>query len=72
MSKIRKIDVELESRVETGPVQFGDDWPGIFIRGDNAMWYRYALSNGDNFIRDAAIIQLAKLFGECHASGTSR
>lgn len=23
-------------RVETGPVQFGDDWPGLFIRGDNA------------------------------------
>lgn len=26
---------ELE-RVETGPVQFNDDWPGVFIRGDNA------------------------------------
>lgn len=24
-------------RVETGPLQFGDDWPGIFIRGDNAL-----------------------------------
>jgi hypothetical protein len=23
-------------RVETGAVQFGDDWPGLFIRGDNA------------------------------------
>lgn len=23
-------------RVETGPVQFGDDWPGVFIRGDAA------------------------------------
>jgi hypothetical protein len=27
--------VEL-TRVETGAVQFGDDWPGLFIRGDNA------------------------------------
>lgn len=28
------------SRVETGPVQFGeDDWPGVFIRGDNALQY---------------------------------
>lgn len=27
-----------EARVETGPVQFGDDWPGIFIRGDDAWW----------------------------------
>lgn len=24
-------------RVETGPLQVGDDWPGVFIRGDNAM-----------------------------------
>ena len=23
-------------RVETGPVQFGQDWPGLFIRGDEA------------------------------------
>lgn len=27
------------SRAETGPLQVGDDWPGVFIRGDNAMWY---------------------------------
>ena len=26
-------------RVETGAVQFGDDWPGVFIRGDNAAYY---------------------------------
>ena len=24
-------------RVETGAVQFGDDWPGLFIRGDEAV-----------------------------------
>lgn len=24
-------------RVETGPMQFGDDWPGVFIRGDRAF-----------------------------------
>lgn len=28
-----------EPRVETGPVQFGDDWPGTFIRGDNSFAY---------------------------------
>lgn len=27
----------VEPRVETGPTQFGDDWPGVFIRGDNAL-----------------------------------
>lgn len=30
-------------RVETGPIQFGDDWPGVFIRGDNAGWYAFML-----------------------------
>ena len=24
-------------RIETGAVQFGEDWPGLFIRGDNAF-----------------------------------
>jgi hypothetical protein len=33
---VRKIDVDLETRVETGAVQFGGDWPGLFIRGDDA------------------------------------
>ncbi len=27
---------ETLARVETGAVQFGDDWPGCWIRGDNA------------------------------------
>jgi hypothetical protein len=26
----------VEPRLETGPVQFGDDWPGLFLRGDYA------------------------------------
>lgn len=33
----RKINIDQAERVETGPVQFNDDWPGYFIRGDNAM-----------------------------------
>ncbi|MFV1564474.1 MULTISPECIES: hypothetical protein [unclassified Phaeobacter] len=33
------------TRLETGTVQEGDDWPGVFIRGDNAlMAYAPALS----------------------------
>jgi hypothetical protein len=42
---IRKIDVKLDKRVETGPTQFGDDWPGLFIRGDNAAFYAIHLQN---------------------------
>lgn len=33
------------SRVETGAVQINDDWPGVFIRGDNAMWFAYSLQD---------------------------
>ena len=36
LEPIRQFPAE-ETRVETGPVQFGDDWPGIFIRGDRAL-----------------------------------
>lgn len=31
------------SRPETGPMQFGDDWPGVFIRGDNAFHFAMEL-----------------------------
>lgn len=37
---LQKITAKLnESRVETGPLQINDDWPGLFIRGDNAFHY---------------------------------
>lgn len=32
-----------EPRVETGSLTFGNDWPGCFIRGDNAFAYAEAL-----------------------------
>lgn len=31
-------------RVETGPLQINSDWPGVFIRGDNALNYARQLS----------------------------
>jgi hypothetical protein len=30
-------------RVETGAVQFGEDWPGYFIRGDSVMELRMSI-----------------------------
>lgn len=33
------------NRVETGALQFNDDWPGVFIRGDNAMHYKIRLQH---------------------------
>jgi hypothetical protein len=31
-------------RPETGVMQFVEDWPGVFIRGDNAMAYSEVLA----------------------------
>jgi len=28
----------IASRVETGPLEINGDWPGVFLRGDNAGW----------------------------------
>jgi hypothetical protein len=42
VSEIRQLPEQAE-RVETGAVQFGNDWPGVFIRGDNAGWYALQL-----------------------------
>lgn len=38
MSKLQKL-----TRLETGPIQLGDDWPGVVIRGDDAIGYATAL-----------------------------
>ena len=32
-------------RAETGPVRFGQDWAGVFLRGDDALGYAYMLLN---------------------------
>jgi hypothetical protein len=32
-----------QQRVETGPMQFGEDWKGVFIRGDNVFALKLAL-----------------------------
>jgi hypothetical protein len=62
-------------RVETGVVQFGTDWPGVFIRGDSAFNYasnlRMAatmLDDGDFFVKHT-IENLADLLGSCIVGG---
>lgn len=72
MSNIRIIDVKLDERVETGPTQIGDDWPGVFIRGDNAAYYammlRQYLEHGENTqfgIAKAALESLYKDLTSC-------
>lgn len=53
-------------RVETGALQFGDDWPGTFIRGDNAGYYSMMLGHlldgvGNESEREFLTIQLRQL-----------
>lgn len=33
-----------QERPETGGMRFGDDWRGVFIRGDNALHYYLTLT----------------------------
>lgn len=42
LAHVRRFPAE-QVRVEGGPIMFGDDWPGLFIRGDEAMHYAFAL-----------------------------
>lgn len=62
---------ENRSRVETGPVQFGGDWPGVFIRGDNALYYAMALEQVLNGTDPGLYRRVAKGLVEtlraCHA-----
>ena len=44
MSKRVRILSSLNERVETGAIQFGDDWPGLFVRGDSALHLEICLS----------------------------
>ena len=39
---IRKLDKQ-EHRIETGPTKFGDDWSGVFLRGDYAVPMAFSL-----------------------------
>lgn len=38
-------ELEAQGRAETGPMRFGNDWGGLFIRGDNAAAYAMALES---------------------------
>lgn len=55
---LQKITADLDkinvfgTRVETGPLQINDDWPGLFIRGDNAFNYAMQL---ETLLKEAGI-----------------
>lgn len=66
------------NRPESGPMQFGDDWPGVFLRGDDCAGYFQALKklmtafpkeeqDPDIFITMALLEGLAKTLQASHA-----
>ena len=66
-------------RISTGAVQFADDWPGVFIRGDDSLGFkqwvekaaeRLRPSDGRPLLPDdaamyASLQRLAKVLGSC-------
>lgn len=72
MSKITKIPMpENIERIETGSLQFGDDWAGVFIRGDNAVDYANILNEIElkakniNVINRVNLIRFINLLRSC-------
>lgn len=64
MSKIRELPAPTdgEGRVETGPVQFGDDWPGTFVRGDNGMGYAMAINMLSGELEQIELSPIAQMY----------
>ncbi len=64
-------------RAETGALQFGNDWPGCWIRGDNAMYFGMVLNmflDGqinltDDVIYTSVLRGLAGTLSNCNANG---
>ena len=68
-----------QTRIETGTAQFGDDWPGVFIRGDDCfnftMHLDAVLSNPDLDQLSVAILrglQSMLASSDAHASLRAR
>jgi hypothetical protein len=63
----------VEPLVKTGPLQFGDEWPGVFIRGGIAIWLSIELTGvlayipEDHLSEKLAMGQLLGLLRSCDA-----
>jgi hypothetical protein len=61
---------DTSARADDGPLQFGDDWPGVFLRGDTAAHYAIslrgvldALKHGGVELPDGVLLQAMALDG---------
>ena len=46
-------------RTPTGAMQFQDDWPGLFIRGDSAISVMTAIRRLQAYLRDCEDVEVA-------------
>ena len=53
--KIRQCPAPDGKRVDTGAVQFGDDWPGLFIRGDRACYLAMQIRLLDSILESKGV-----------------
>jgi hypothetical protein len=50
-----------QGRVETGAVKFGDDWAGLFVRGDNAIRLRKRIQDLLEYIPEEDMQKIAAI-----------
>ena len=53
VKKIQKLATLPEGRPETGAMSFGEDWPGVFIRGDNAFAFAIYVKAASNRLKES-------------------
>jgi hypothetical protein len=53
----------VQQRIETGTLKIGDDWPGVFVRGDEALGFASALKASK--LQNGIVDELIALFEAC-------
>jgi hypothetical protein len=61
-----------DSRIETGTLAFGEDWPGTFIRGDDSHAYAVSLDWLLKLAQDANLPSLEATLAVHHLEQLSR
>jgi hypothetical protein len=60
---------DMALRPNTGPMRFVGNWPGVFIRGDEALHYaaviEMAIKNNDELKRNSILASLVRLLKSC-------
>lgn len=76
MSELQQIEITSDQRIETGATQFNDDWPGVFIRGDSALYFAHCIDifiqNPDAPFMKEVLQGLSETLKSCHIENTKQ